>query len=91
MVDTPTPIPAPVPRHLDLKKTEFWVGIATMVGTAGTAILGSGLVHPNSIAAAIIGIVLTGVSYITGRSWVKVSEARAPSPTVPPTIDTPPA
>lgn len=58
-----------------LGKTEFWVALAGIVATIGTATMQSGLLAPVPHAAAIVGVVVITASYIAGRSWEKAKRA----------------
>ena len=58
-----------------MKKTEFWVALAGIVATIGTATLQSGLLAPVPTAAAVVGVVVITATYIAGRSWEKAARA----------------
>ena len=74
-----------------LGKTEFWVALAGIVATIGTATMQSGLLAPVPTAAAVVGIVVITATYIAGRSWEKAARAgRRPNVVFSPEHEPPP-
>lgn len=59
-----------------LGKTEFWVSIAGMAGVVSASLIDSGLISSGTIIYVVLGIVCIVASYVTGRSYVKATQAK---------------